>query len=433
MPRGSSRKVTVAPAADAPSHQSRPPLPTSQKEALKAQRAAKQQKIHAELEAWYQQTAALAAKLGEEFDQSQSHFLTLMFQFGTKEADKRKPNLYNAWLHWRANQVNEDLPRGERKKLRDIQLEHGEEYYDLTDAQKEEIKADLVKERDSTSEGAFRLTSRGRLKILYSTLKKIENMYEFLKIMCGIDVMSLIVRNDTSFHFSPIWFFTDKSIPGYLVNNVRKGWDSDRIAAMVEAFVLAKCDLRSMANTSKLKAKRLKAQIQDKITELLVAITKNPNVHMHYKNFERDIVIRYGIDIEGWTHPTFNSPSKLSTSLPPLQTLFDALESGACRFVDLSTEDLAKRKADYAREVASGEIAPRKTRSDAGRKRRKQAKRSVPGGRAGGGDDGSSSSESSDEEREPETDGPARKRRRTATSGARKTAPKSRAIVDESD
>lgn len=92
---------------------------------------------------------------------------------------------------------------------------------------------------------------------------------------------------------------------------------------------------------------------------------------MQYTNYEEDIVLRYGILLEGWTHPKFNNPSNLSTSLPPLQKLLDALTSGTCHFIKLTPPQLATRKAEHAAKQASGEIPPRqrKTRKDAGKKR----------------------------------------------------------------
>ncbi|EPS92521.1 hypothetical protein FOMPIDRAFT_1100015, partial [Fomitopsis schrenkii] len=101
-----------------------------------------------------------------------------------------------------------------------------------------------------------------------------------------------------------------------------------------------------------------------------VAITKDKDAQMQYKNFEHDIVIQYGVDLVGWTHSSFKCPSKLSTSLPPLQTLLDALNSGTCHFKCLSKQEHAMRKVAYQCKLTSGEIAPRKPRSDIGCRRK---------------------------------------------------------------
>lgn len=68
---------------------------------------------------------------------------------------------------------------------------------------------------------------------------------------------------------------------------------------------------------------------------------------MQYVKYEPDIVLRHGIVLEGWTHPTFANPSELSTSLPPLQTLLNAITNGTCKFVTLSREERMKREDEY--------------------------------------------------------------------------------------
>jgi hypothetical protein len=94
-------------------------------------------------------------------------------------------------------------------------------------------------------------------------------------------------------------------------------------------------------------------------------------VVMQYINYERAIVLRLGVELQGWTHPTWANPSELSTSLPPLQALLDAIKHGNCKFVRLSREELKAREADYHKKIQTGEIqvVQRKKRKDAGTKR----------------------------------------------------------------
>lgn len=95
---------------------------------------------------------------------------------------------------------------------------------------------------------------------------------------------------------------------------------------------------------------------------------------MQYVNYEEDIVQRYGVVIEGWTFPKFVNPSEMSTALEPLRKLHDALKSGTCQFVKLTSEERKKRTAEYRVKVASGEITAkkRKPRKDIGVKRKRQ-------------------------------------------------------------
>lgn len=65
------------------------------------------------------------------------------------------------------------VSKGNKKKLKEILADHEGEYELLTQAEKDELVAELVQDKDKevTSSG---LTPRGRLKVLYSVLAKIE-------------------------------------------------------------------------------------------------------------------------------------------------------------------------------------------------------------------------------------------------------------------
>jgi hypothetical protein len=94
---------------------------------------------------------------------------------------------------------------------------------------------------------------------------------------------------------------------------------------------------------------------------------------MQYVNYEEAIIQRYGIELQGWTYDKFVNPSELSTSLPLLRKLLNAIDTGDCKFVKLTAEERRKRLETYKKKVANGEIKirERKTRSDAGKRKRK--------------------------------------------------------------
>lgn len=106
---------------------------------------------------------------------------------------------------------------------------------------------------------------------------------------------------------------------------------------------------------------------------------------MQYANYEEAIVLKYGIELVGWTHEKFCNPSELSNALEPLRKLLEALNSQTCKFVKLSPSERRDRQAKYKSDVASGAIAPRqrKTRKDAGTKRKAKGSDQGPGGRPG--------------------------------------------------
>jgi hypothetical protein len=127
---------------------------------------------------------------------------------------------------------------------------------------------------------------------------------------------------------------------------------------------------------------------------MVVEITGNPKAIMQYVNYEEDIILCYGVVLEGWTHEKFVNPSELSSALPPLQKLMEALKAGTCKFVKLSSAKQKKREAERKKKLASGKLQPckRKTRKDVGKKRKSHHNKENEGSNSNG-----SSSDENDE------------------------------------
>jgi hypothetical protein len=49
---------------------------------------------------------------------------------------------------------------------------------------------------------------------------------------------------------------------------------------------------------------------------------------MQYVNYKEVIILQYGLELQGWTYDKFVNPSELSTSLPSLRKLLDAINTG---------------------------------------------------------------------------------------------------------
>lgn len=98
---------------------------------------------------------------------------------------------------------------------------------------------------------------------------------------------------------------------------------------------------------------------------------------MKYVDYEELVVIKYGVELQGWTYDKFVCPSSLSTSLPPLQKLLNALNNGECKFVRLSQLEIKKRRVERQKGMEDGTISMkvRKTRKDIGIKRPRKGKK----------------------------------------------------------
>ena len=149
--------------------------------------------------------------------------------------------------------------------------------------------------------------------------------------------------------------------------------------------------LTDLHGTSKQKADEMKHRICEKINNMLgmhlnfycitiirqipVEITGNWKVTMYYVDYEEKIVQRYGIELVGWTYRKFVNPSELSTSLPGLQQLLDAINNGTCKFIKLTPLQLSERRHALQKSIIDGEgnvLAPkaRKPCKDRGTKRK---------------------------------------------------------------
>ena len=124
---------------------------------------------------------------------------------------------------------------------------------------------------------------------------------------------------------------------------------------------------------------------------------------MQYVNYDEAIVQCYRVILEGWTFNRFVNPSEFSTSIPPLQTLLDALNNGSCKFTKLTREQRKHHERDYCEKLSSGEIEvrSRKTRKDAGKKRKRNVTKKTGSGHES--DNGSSSNDESESGAGPAT------------------------------
>ena len=106
-------------------------------------------------------------------------------------------------------------------------------------------------------------------------------------------------------------------------------------------------------------------------------ITGDPKATMKYVDYEELVVIKHGVELQGWTFDKFACPSSLSTSLPGLRKLLNAINNGDCKFVKLSPLEIKKRRDEREKRIEDGTITAkvRKTRKDVGTKRPRKGKK----------------------------------------------------------
>jgi hypothetical protein len=141
---------------------------------------------------------------------------------------------------------------------------------------------------------------------------------------------------------------------------------------------------------------------------------------MHYADYEEKVVQRYGVELIGWTYEKLVNPSELSTSLPGLRQLLEAINTGSCKFIKLTQAQLKQRREEHQKAIEDGSLpAPktRKPRKDRGTKRKRT--------------DDDSDKENSNENGDIRTQPASKKTRRsTAKIGTQRSDPKSSILVD---
>ena len=159
----------------------------------------------------------------------------------------------------------------------------------------------------------------------------------------------------------------------------------------------------------------------DNVIFIPAEITHNANATMHYADYEEKVVQRYGVELIGWTYDKLVNPSELSTSLPGLRQLLEAINTGSCKFIKLSQGQLKQRCEEHQIAIENSSLpAPktRKPRKDRGTKRKRTD------GDKENGDDGTQPASKK-----------SRRSRATAKKGTQGAAsdPKSKEIVENSE
>ncbi|KAJ7166463.1 hypothetical protein C8R43DRAFT_1122032 [Mycena crocata] len=375
MPVSFTTIAAAKPAVRSTEPKSRAPLGADKGKKQSDDRQTRQAAIDDALGKWFSDTMALAEYLSVRYKHQPKYYLEMMFQGGAHMINQHgKPNAYNAFKSIKAAECRE---RGEPKKAPALHRDYHDEYEALDDDQKQEYVKRYQEEEGEREVKLRRDTPRAKLQDIGNVIRNMKMLMTGAALRVGVEGFFCIVRNTPDYQMAPAWFFTSRELESYMPIATAKRWNITAVGTKIEVFAVAGCDVLNLLRTSRQKADYLKSCIRELISQKIVAITGDENAAMAYVWYEEDVVQRHKIKLVGWTYPELINPSELSTSLPPLNDLHDALKADTCKFVKLDAAEVASRKTAWLEDVAAGRIERkhREERSDKGVKRKEDRRR----------------------------------------------------------
>ncbi|KAG9091257.1 hypothetical protein FS749_016672 [Ceratobasidium sp. UAMH 11750] len=238
-----------------------------------------------------------------------------------------------------------------------------ERYRNLTDDQREEILADHCDYRNSNATGSY-ITDKSDHHAARAKLDAVDKLLDSL-------------QEQHSVHFLFI------AVPGTPTSYVKR---HITITSAVERFWVLSCPEAMHTWSTRLESfcvggihellikdqqssLDIRGQIRVLLGQKLAQISGDPKATMSYARYERDIVDRYGIILEGWPFPVLRNLADERASNTELALLHRRLANNECFFRKLTDAEIEARAdcPDTSEATASGK--KRATRSDKGTKR----------------------------------------------------------------
>ncbi|KAG0708394.1 hypothetical protein DFH29DRAFT_1065763 [Suillus ampliporus] len=307
-----------------------------------------------------------------------------LITYHTHYKKSRGPQLFNALVHAKNEEVNGARPVGSKLKIQEIRQmvtsNPSMQKENLTDGEIKEYIAQLQEHR-SLKTGGLRSNNIAAARDVNATTDRI--------------------RRETP----ATWYATDdaadfwEDVLDLMLNDVARKFE--QWACSQGKNIVERDSLENM---------------QKQVGRLILSgqMTGKDNIGMNYPNYIKSIVLSYSIVLDGWPETIpFMSPWNIHT-VCEIWELCDALKAGTCAWKRLTKTELEKYKEDLERRRAAGETVgkPRKKHSDSGTSRKcKNTQRE-----------------------DTEGERPAKKSRRSNKTGkVSRPEPKNREIIESSD
>ncbi|KAG1738700.1 hypothetical protein EDD22DRAFT_787178 [Suillus occidentalis] len=281
----------------------------------------------------------------------------------------REPQLRNALVHAKSKEVNKGLAHGQKYTMAEVQKMVAEDpnMHNLTREEKKEFIKQLMDHRELQTSGV-RASNVAAARDVVSVMDGVSKELHALRDRTGIYATVLMVRGHVNDQIQSTWIATD---------NASEFWEDrmevalDDVARQFEEWaciqkknIFAREDLSS-----------LQRQVATLILSGLRRATGKMDITMNYQNYDKSIVLVYGIKLDGWpVGLPFLAPSHMHTVVE-VRVLRDALKTGACQWKKLTRRELEDFREDIKKREEAGEVVGtvRKKRADAGKARKRKA------------------------------------------------------------
>ncbi|KAG1734414.1 uncharacterized protein EDB91DRAFT_1250925 [Suillus paluster] len=319
-----------------------------------------------------------------------------LITYHTHYKKSRGPQLFNALVHAKNQEVNGARPVGSKLKIQEIRQMVTSD----PSMQKENLTDGEIKEYIAQLQEHWSLKTGGLRSNNIAAARDLDGLCE----RCGTYATFFIAGGHVNNQTPATWYATDdaadfwEDVLDLMLNDV------------VRKFEQWACSQGKKHDS----LENMQKQVGRLILSGLRQMTGKDNISMNYPNYIKSIVLSYSIVLDGWpaTIP-FMSPWNIHT-VCEIQELRDALKARTCAWKRLTKTELEKYKEDLERRRAAGETVgkPHKKRSDSGKSRKcKNTQRE-----------------------DTEGERPAKKSRRSNKTGkVSRPEPKSREIIESSD
>ncbi|KAH8108319.1 hypothetical protein DFH11DRAFT_1732041 [Phellopilus nigrolimitatus] len=318
--------------------------------------AAKQREMWADVNMEYARQDEVAAVLAKKYNLSLGKMKTRLRRL-SKITEHRAVNPYNAFLHVRALEINEDLPEGERTRLCELQTLAAKASYDsLSDEQRDDMVACVEEFRKlkQTGSRSFRSSHAQDVKL---TSDKLHEELKHLAARRDTSSMCLTVRTDSEHN----------NVPEYYIDTISRNFIEIYLAMSVHDFYTkfesyALLGLRGVTANDNERRTLLKKTVRAMTRSALRNITGVTKAEMSWLNYEVSIVQKYKVVVEGWPASTMDLGCM---SFSMLTSIVDSIRDGSCYWKKISAEDFEARTATF-KAIGNERAANRKKRNDAG-------------------------------------------------------------------